>query len=199
MEEIITVDGRQFKLSADRPLTVQEKAQTIAEIRKQTGCGTCGPKIANMGNDWQYGGIRGLAPNCVTATKSSGDTITLATTPSGAIGPYRVRFFRKSAPGAYSELGSVRTITELSSTSTTITLIDADFTGAVGDTTAGVPTTGATGAITDPEDTSLALVAGKIRVATTTYDSCPTGAQSCVEYCDINLACVAPTCNFVVS
>lgn len=56
MEEIITVDGRQFKLSADRPLTVQEKAQTIAEIRKQTGCGTCGPKVSKMGNDWQYGG-----------------------------------------------------------------------------------------------------------------------------------------------
>ena len=200
MEEIVTLDGRQFKLSIDRPLTATEKAQVLAEIRKQTGCGTCAqPGIRSMDPNWGYGGIRSMAPTCVTGTKSSGDVVTLAAAPSGAIGPYHVRFFRKSAPGAYTELGSVRTITELSSTSVTIGLIDADFTGAVGDTTAGVPTTGATGAIADPEDTSLALAVGKIRVATTTYDSCPTGAQSCVEYCDVNLACVAPTCNFVVS
>lgn len=196
MEEIITVDGTQFKLSYDRPLTAEQRAQTIAQIRQQTGCGTCGPKtLAN----WGYGGIRSLAPTCVTETKSSGDYVTLSATPSGAIGPYHVRFFRKSAPGAYAELGTVRTITEGNATSYSFQLTDVDFTGAVGDGTAGDPTTGATGAITDPEDTSAALSAGKIRVATTTYDSCPTGAQSCVEYCDINMACVAPTCNFVVT
>ncbi len=196
MEEIITLDGRQFKLTTDRPLTALERQQTISQIRAQTGCSSCHqPATMSAG----FGDIYGMAPTCVTATKSSGDAVTLAATPSGAIGPYHVRFFRKSAPGAYTELGSVRTIAELSSTSTTITLVDADFTGAVGDPTAGVPTTGATGAITDAEDTSLALAVGKIRVATTTYDSCPTGAQSCVEYCDINLACVAPTCNFVIT
>lgn len=196
MEEIITLDGRQFKLTVDRPLTAAEKQQVLADIRKQTGCSSCHqPRTLSAG----FGDIYGMAPTCVTDTKSSGDAITLAATPSGAIGPYHVRFFRKSAPGAYTELGSARTVTEFNSTSTTITLVDADFTGAVGDSTAGVPTTGATGAITDPEDTALALAAGKIRVATTTYDSCPTGSQSCVEYCDINLACVAPTCNFVVT
>jgi len=198
MEEIITVDGRQFKLSTDRPLTAIEKAQTIEQIRKQTGCGTCN-QPRTMSNDWQYGGIQNLAPTCVTSTKSSGDTVTLSVAPSGAIGPYRVRFFRKSAPGGYSEIWSVQTIAEGTSSSTSFVLGDADFTGAVGDSTAGIPTTGATGAITDPENSSLLLSAGKIRVATTTYDSCPTGAQSCVEYCDINLACVAPTCNFVVT
>ncbi len=196
MEEIVTVGGKQFKLTTDRPLTALERQQTIAQIQQQTGCSSCHqPNTLNAG----FGDIYGMAPTCVTGTKSSGDTVTLSATPSGAIGPYYVRFWRKSAPGAYSEIGSVRTVTELSSTSTFFALTDADFTGAVGDTTAGVPTTGSTGAITDPENTSLALAVGKIRVATTTYDSCPTGAQSCVEYCDINLACVAPTCNFVVS
>lgn len=196
MEEIVTVGGKQYKLTTDRPLTALERQQTIAQIQRQTGCSTCRqPTTLSAG----FGDIYGMAPTCVTGTKSSGDTITLATTPSGAIGPYSVRFFRKSAPGPYTELGSVRTVLEGSSTSTSITLTDADFTGAIGDTTAGVPTTGATGAITDPEDTSAVLAVGKIRVATTTYDSCPTGSQSCVEYCDINLACVAPTCNFVVT
>ncbi len=56
MEEIITLDGKQFKLTTDRPLTAEQKEQVIAEIRKQTGCGTCGPKVSKMGNDWQYGG-----------------------------------------------------------------------------------------------------------------------------------------------
>jgi hypothetical protein len=202
MEEIITVDGRQFKLSTDRPLTAHEKAQTIAEIRKQTGCSTCGPRVANMGDDWQYGGIRSLAPTCVTGTKASGEVVTLSASPSGAVGPYYVRFWRKpNAAGAmaYGELGSARTVSEGSSTSTNFTLYDTDLVAASGDTTAGTPTTGATGAITDPYGAGAAIATGKIRVATTTYDSCPTGAQSCVEYCDINLACVAPTCNFVVT
>lgn len=197
MEEIITIDGRQFRLSYDTPLTAEQREQTIAQIRQQSGCGSCGPRTLDP--NWGYGGIRSMAPTCVTAAKSSGDIVTLAATPSGAIGPYHIRFFRKSAPGAYTELGSVRTIAELSSTSTTITLTDVDFTGAVGDTSAGTPTTGATGAITDPENTSSVLAAGKIRVATTTYDSCPTGAQSCIEFCDVSLTCVAPTCNFVVT
>ena len=195
MEEIITVDGNQFKLSTDRPLTTIEKAQTIEQIRKQTGCGTCGqPRTMSAG----FSDIYSMTPTCVSSTKSSGDFVTLAATPSGAIGPYHVRFWRKSAPGAYTEIWSVQTIAEFSSTSTSFQLTDADFTGAIGDSTAATPTTGATGAITDPE-TGSGFTAGKIRVATTTYDSCPTGAQSCVEYCDVNLACVAPICNFVGS
>ena len=97
------------------------------------------------------------------------------------------------------ELGSVRTVTETSSTSTTITLADTDLTGAVGDGSAGAPTTGTTGAITDPEDSSATFGAGILRVAITTYDLCPTGAKSCVEICNVSLACVAPTCNFVVT
>ena len=195
MEEILTIDGRQFKLSTDRPLTATEKAQTIAQIRQQTGCGSCGPARTMTAG---FANIQSML-TCFGGTKSSGDSVTLTATPAGAVGPYYVRFWRKSAPGAYTELGTVRTVTETGSTSTTITLGDADLTGAVGDTTAGTPTTGATGTITDPENSSSTFGAGILRVATTTYDSCPTGAMSCVEKCDVSLACVAPTCNFVVT
>lgn len=33
MEEIVTVDGRRFKLTTDRPLTASEKERAIADIR----------------------------------------------------------------------------------------------------------------------------------------------------------------------
>ena len=143
-----------------------------------------------------------MAPTCITTTKASGDSIGLAAAPSGAVGPYFVRFWRKpnvAGTMAYGELGTVRTVTEGSSTSTSFTLYDTDLISASGDTLASTPTTNATGAITDPGTGTAALAVGKIRVATTTYDSCPTGAQSCVEYCDVNLACIPPTCNFVVT
>lgn len=201
MEEIVTIDGRQFKLTVDRPLAAQERASVIADIRKQT-CGTCGPRVANMGNDWQYGGIQSLVPTCTASTKASGQTITLETAPNGGVGPYTVRFWRKAGGtgGAYSMVGTTKTpVVEASTVTETITLVDADLAGATGDTTAGTPTTGPTGAITEPGGSGAPLASAKIRVATTTTDSCPTGSQYCVEYCDVNLACVAPTCNFVVT
>lgn len=197
MEEMVTIDGHQFKLSYDRPLTAEQRAQTIDQIRRSGSCvgGGCGqPRTLSRG----FANIQSML-TCFGGTKSSGDDVTLTASPNGAVGPYYVRFWRKSAPGAYTELGSVRTVSEGSSTSTTITLTDADLTGAVGDGTAGDPTTGSTGTITDPEDSGATFGAGVLRVATTTYDSCPTGAMSCVEYCDVSLACVAPTCNFVVT
>ncbi len=200
MEEIITVDGKQFKLTTDRPLTAFERQQTISAIRSQTGCSSCRqPATMSVGG---FGDIYGLEDSCVTTTKSSGDAITLAAAPSGAIGPYHVRFWRMpnaSYAMAYGEVGSVRTITEGSSTSTSFSLVDSDLVAASGSTTAGTPTTGATGAIADPVDSGAPLAAGYIRVATTVYDSCPTGAMSCVTYCDVALGCIAPTCNFTVT
>ncbi len=140
---------------------------------------------------------------CTTSTKYSGDSINLEAAPSGAVGPYHVRFFRmpnSSYAMSYGEIGSVRTITEGSSTSTSFSLSDSDLVAASGKTNAGTPTYSSTtlGDIIDPEDSGAPLTAGYIRVATTVYDSCPVGAMSCVSYCDVALGCIAPTCNFTV-
>lgn len=48
MEELVTIDGTQFKLMTDQPLTAEQKTQTVEEIRKSTGCG-CGNKTVNLG------------------------------------------------------------------------------------------------------------------------------------------------------
>jgi len=40
---------------------------------------------------------------------------------------------------------------------------------------------------------------GTIRFITHTFDSCPTEAQHCVEYCNLAIVCLAPVCNFVVT
>lgn len=197
MEEIVTLDGRQFKLATDRPLTATERAQVLTEIRKQTGCGTCGPRTLSS----EYN-IYSMTPTCSTATKASGDTITLVAAPNGGIGPYTVRFWRKAGGtgGTYSLVGTTKTsVTEANSVTETVTLNDSDVSSATGDTTAGAPVASTAGTISDPFGGTAALANAKIRVATTTTDLCPTGIQTCVEYCDVNLACVAPTCNFVVT
>jgi hypothetical protein len=199
MEEIITLDGKQFKLTTDRPLTALERQQTISQIRAQTGCSSCHqPKTMSAG----FGDIYGLADTCITSTKSSGDFITLAAAPSGAVGPYYVRFWRLPATGGahtWENTGGLNTVTEGSSTSINFQLFDTDLVAASG-VTANTPTYSSTtlGALYD-FGTGYNLAAGKIRVATTVYDSCPTGGQSCIAWCDINLGCIAPTCNFTVT
>jgi hypothetical protein len=205
MEEIITLDGKQFKLTTDRPLTALERQQTIAQIRAQTGCSSCHqPRTLDAGAG--FGDIYGLEDvgTCVGTTKASGEVITLSASPNGAIGPYHVRFWRKPAEGAinaltYSEIGSARTVNEGGSTSTSFTLYDTDLVAASGHTTAGIPVTDTSGALTDPGGSTKNLPAGYIRLATTVYDSCPTGSKACVSSCDVTLGCIAPTCNFTVT
>lgn len=199
MEEIITLDGMQFKLSTDRPLTALERAQTIAEIRKQTGCSTCHqPRTMSAG----FGDIYGLSDSCSTATKASGQTITLQAAPNSAVAPYHVRFWRKPTSGgtmSWQEVGTVRTVTvDGGTTSDSFTLYDLDVASALGDSTAGVLTSSTSGAISETT-AAFTLSVGKIRVATTVFDSCPVTPMTCVTSCDVNLACVAPTCNFTVT
>jgi hypothetical protein len=202
MEEIITLDGRQFKLTTDRPLTAQERQQTISQIRAQTGCSSCRQPNTLGG----FADMLGLASDglatCFGGTKASGEAITLAATPSGAIGPYHIRFWRMPATGgahSYGELGTVQTVSEFSSASTSFTLYDTDLVAASG-VTAGTPTYSSTtlGAVYDP-GTGNDVANGNIRVATTVYDSCPTGNRSCISWCDVALGCIAPTCNFTVT
>jgi len=136
--------------------------------------------------------------------KYSGNSINLAASPNGAVGPYYVRFWRMPATGgahSYGELGTVRSVTESYSTSTSFTLYDTDLVAASG-VTAGTPTvstdTASLGQILDLVGTGNNLAVGKIRVATTVYDSCPVTPMTCLSYCDITLGCIAPTCNFTV-
>lgn len=200
MEEIVTLDGRQFKLTVDRPLNATERAQVLTEIRKQTGCGTCNqPRTMSAGSG--FGDIYSLTDTCTGATKASGQTVSLVAGPNGAIGPYYVRFWRYpniTGTMAWGELGSYQTCAEGNTVGTSFTLYDTDFVFAQGDTTAKVAVTDSAGTISAGTTVST-LAPSKIRVATTVFDSCPVTPQSCVSVCDVNLACVAPTCNFVVS
>lgn len=137
---------------------------------------------------------------CAT-TKYSGNSINLQASPDSAIAPYHVRFWRKptsTGAMAWEELGTTRTVyVDGGMTSTSFTLYDLDVASAVGDTGALTPDSDTAGNITE-SGTIATLAIGKIRVATTVYDSCPTVPQVCLSYCDITLGCVAPTCNFTV-
>lgn len=88
MEETITVDGKQFILMADAPLTVEQKAQTITEIRKQSGCG-CGNKIASADAK-----IETMANTCTRTSAFVGETITLKASASGGTAPYLIVFVK---------------------------------------------------------------------------------------------------------
>lgn len=133
-------------------------------------------------------------------TKYSGDSLNLQASPTGAIGPYHVRFWRKPTSGgvmSWQEIDTTRTVSEGSSTSTSFTLYDLDVASAVGHSGALTPDSDTAGTISESGATA-SLAPSKIRVATTVYDSCPITPQVCLSYCDVTLGCVAPTCNFTV-
>lgn len=72
MEEIITVDGMQYKLTYYSPLTEEQLTQTISNIKKGSGCG-CGNKAAHLGEVYalQTSGcanLNMLAPPNITVT-----------------------------------------------------------------------------------------------------------------------------------
>ncbi len=235
MEEIITLDGRQFKLTTDRPLTAEQKAQTIAEIRKQTGCGTCAAKVTNMSNDWQYGGVQSMVPTKTpgpgtppAGTKGSGDDVSLSIQPTGGVGPYTAWFYihhnatdRGSIiPAARLGTGSSGTnppgkaligggqvnplapITEGTIVTYVYILDDTDVRTATGDGGATLPTDvdATTGALTFGA-TAAALGAATIRFYTSVVDSCSgtTGPAACIQWADVSLVCISPTCSFIVS
>ena len=147
----------------------------------------------------QAPGAPELPGGCPESPKYSGNTINLQASPNGGTFPYIVKFWRKSAPGPYTQVGITKfPLSEGAAVTESIALTDPDIVGAIGDPLASFPTTDITGAITDLEVGTDPLDVGKIRVATTVYDSCPTGANTCISTCDVTLGCVAPTCNFTV-
>ena len=69
MREIVTVDGKQFELMTEYPLTEQQRQQTISDIRKQSGCGSCN-RTQSLG-----GNIQTLAAPCLDVTVQAPATI----------------------------------------------------------------------------------------------------------------------------
>ncbi len=208
MEEIITVDGRQFKLSTDRPLTALERQQTIAQIKQQTGCGTCHqPRTMSTGGVYSLPfGNDGAGTYSGTGSKGSGTTMTLSATPNGGVAPYDVRFWRSNDGATIISTGitgaSQLAQPENIAVTATYTIIDADVVAATGNTSATSPTdvNVSTGVIT-LGGAAATLSTGSIRFYTSIVDSC-TGAGgkgTCAQYVDVALTCIAPTCNFIVS
>jgi len=123
MEEIVTVDGRQFKLVTDRPLTMEQKAQVIADIRKQTECETCSQKSTDIytlpsGNTE----LKMMSPaTCPTSPKYPGQTLTMSASGSGGTPPYTIVF----QWGAV-EVGRFTGVPENTTKSVTITITDDD-------------------------------------------------------------------------
>lgn len=71
MKEIVTIDGKQFELITEYPLTEQQRQQTISDIRKQSGCSSCN-KTQSLGN-----GIQTLASPCIDVIVQAPATITI--------------------------------------------------------------------------------------------------------------------------
>ena len=181
MEEIITVDGKQFKLSTDRPLTAIEKAQTIAQIRKQTGCSSCSqPRSLSS-----FGGIQSLQGTC-PAGKTGGDTLTMVATAISGVAPYNAKFYKDvtgtvAVPnrvqiGVLSTPAGLAIAVDGATATDTYVLTDLDISSANFDGTLGA-----------------------IQLISTVTDSCPTGGLTCEQVCTMTVACPAPTCSFVVT
>lgn len=171
MEEVVTIDGKQIKLFYDTPLTTEQRAQAIADIRK-AGCGTCGQKTMNTNPQ-----IKSMAA-CAATGKTGGDTVNLLLTAVSGVAPYTTTFFKDLGPGRVA-------ITPAGSTGT----IAADG-----------GTDGGTYTITDA-DAKNANFGGlaQIQFIGKITDSCPTGPLSCEQVCEVSITCVTPTCNFTVT
>lgn len=113
---------------------------------------------------------------CPSTPKCSGDPITLQATPKDGIGPYIVTFKKDDNtidPSRFEDQSNPINNTSENETITRVyTLNDVDIANATG---------------------------GTITFSVLISDSCPTGAQTCEEFCIINVGCRTPICNFIIS
>jgi hypothetical protein len=207
-------------------LTAEQKAQTITEIRKQTGCGTCGPRVAKMGNDWQYGGVRSLVdvpgvPSCPapgasgssTLPKGAGATVTMASRATQGVAPYTISFRRANAQSVADPVTLANYVAE------TYEILAADLAapgapyvepaGTAGvNPVSNVPENGqvqrvytlATADINEATSKAAGTEGASLIFASLVTDSCGTPAnQNCLTSCKIFVACPTPVCDFTVS
>lgn len=200
MEEIVTIDGKPYRLTYDQPLTIEQRTQAIENIKKQTECGSCGQKAnqeMSMGRSAR-GNIYSLVPKCnPTAPIQGGSTITMNAAPTTGTAPYAVSFY-KQIGCTITPIGTTQTGVNESPDGTAVTTTDQPYTITDADIVGAGPgcTTLQTVAGTD---TVPVLATNTLRFITRIVDSCPTGALSCVEYCDLAIVCPTPTCNFIVT
>lgn len=188
MEEIITIDGNQFQLSYDQPISPEQRLQAIEDIKTSIGCKTCG----------QTSQIRKLTATCTTTPKGSGDPISLNAAPMNGVAPYTVTFYKKVGINTPVQIGTKSNVNEaIAPTVGTVipalsyTLTDEDVAGSMGDPSTTISATNPDGVALDP---------GKIRIRTVVTDSCvgAGGPATCEDFCDIPLICVTPTCNPII-
>lgn len=145
---------------------------------------------------------------CTKTTVSSapGDLVKLKACPNNGTASYTVRFLAQfgGAPALLSGAGlsgSAQQGVAIDGGCTTGPGPDGTVTYQVSDIEI-VASAGGPPAEPDVDGSGISVPAGApatIRFLTHTYDSCPTGALHCVEYCDLTIECIAPVCNFIVT
>ncbi len=202
MEEIITVNDQQYKLFSNQLLTSEHISKAIEQLKILYGPRGCVKmresfSIQQMSLQQIFGNLMILTSSCPGGTKQKGGTISLNAAPMGGIAPYTVMYYKKIGTTAPVQIGTTATgiseatnSTTPSTTTQTYTILNDDIKNSTGDAT---PNPGASPYV------STALASGYLRIITQITDSCPTGAQSSIEFCDVSLSCAAPTCNLIIT
>lgn len=198
-----------------KTLTVEQmknmtSEQIIAAYRSgyklvQGGAPAPEQQAMSQSQDWQYGGVKSLAPNppvcplpgvkgASNNPKLSGETVTMAAKPVQGVSPYDITFRKTPAASADgSEAGATEVMlaarlgglanptTKVITEGTTVTRV---YTLDIDDLN---------GAVTKAGDTMPSIT-----FASTIEDSC-TPVQTCVNACKIFVGCVEPICDFTVS
>ena len=204
MEEYVIVEDIEYKLSYSHPPTLEQRNDVIEQIRKLYGrdkyTSTHENSLLWLSSEFPIQKLSStmhiLAPSCIAGSKQKGGTISLNSAPMGGISPYTVTYYKKIGTNAPVSIGSQSSVSEAidptTPTTTTINyiIINDDIRYSIGDP---APNPAQSPYVSAP------LVIGKIRLIIQTIDSCPTGGQTCIEYCDIQLVCETPICNFIIT
>ena len=202
MEETVTINEQQYKLSYYQPLTPEQRSKAIEQLKilyVPKGCIIMreSSPMQQMSSQQIYGNLMILTSSCPGGTKQKGGTISLNAAPMGGIAPYTVMYYKKIGTAAPTQIGTTATgvseatnSTTPSTTTQTYTILNDDVKNSTGDPT---PAPGS------PPYVSTALVSGHLRIITQITDSCPTGSQSSIEFCDVSLSCASPACNLIIA